>query len=384
MRNWKRITAAFVAVFVMMTTGIGAMAAEPEKHKVTVAPTEHGTVTCAVTEAVKDEKITVTAVPEEGYRLSSMFFADEMYGWFLNYSDDSNEYTGTMPDRDCVIDALFVPEDTYGIRIRKNLPEGGDATLTQMYGKGGDEVTVSVKTKDGYTLENVQFSDGNVIYGMVPRSPGTYTFQIQDSDVEINVWIRKNVKNYTDVKKGSWYESSVIFLSNRGIVSGISDTEYDPNGKVTRAQLCQTLYAMQEKPEVDGKNSFTDVPEGKWYSDAVSWCASHGYVSGYTDHTFRPNQVISRQQMAVILSKFNDDVEYQPKEDYYDDYYTDPFTKYIDAPEISGYAKPAMAWAVENKLISGMGEGRLDPKGEVTRAQMAVMLKRFMPVLPGD
>lgn len=381
MSNWKKVLAALIVVSVIMTAGSSAMAAEPEKYKVTVAPAEHGTVTCDVTEAAKDEKITVTAIPENGYRLSSLFFDLEMYGRFYNYSDDKNEYTGTMPEGDSVIDAQFVPEGMYGIRVKNTLPEGGTATLSRKYGKEGDEVRVSVKTEEGYTLENVQFSDDNVIYGMVPNRDGEYVFRIQDSDVEINVWIRKNVKDFTDVKKGSWYEASVIYLSNRGVVSGVSDTEFDPNGKVTRAQLCQTLYAIQNKPKTDGKNPFTDVPAGKWFSDAISWCAEHEYVSGYTDHTFRPNQVISRQQMAVMLKKFNNDFKYQ-----IDESECDPMRlkRFDDEREIGSYARQAMAWAVGNELFSGMGDGRLDPKGEVTRAQMAVILNRFMPILPKD
>lgn len=380
----RRRFGAMILVCLMFVTLICPVTAEEtEQYSITLNQTEHGTISCDLTQAAESDIVTVKAVPDEGYRLAFLSFDDETALLFAQtISDGENEYSGHMPGKDSVISAMFVLEDQYGIRIRRNDMEGGSATLSQEVGAEGDEITVTVQISEGYSLYNVQAQETRAIYGIGAKSKGEYRFQIHDSDVQVNVWFMKNAKNFTDVKKGSWYESSVIYLTNREILSGVSETEFDPDGKVTRAQLCQTLYAMERKPEASGASSFSDVAEGKWYSDAVKWCAENGYVSGYPDKTFRPSQVITREQIAVILYQFNKDVNYKVTE--MDESDWSELYEYSDGKDTSNYAKDAMVWALEAGLFSGTGNGKLEPKGQVTRAQLAVILAQFMPMPMGD
>ena len=372
-----------LAMQMMASLFLPAAAEETKEYSITLKQTEHGTISCDQTQAAKSDIVTVKAVPEEGYRLAFLFFDDETKLLFhQTNSNGENEYSGYMPDRDSVITAMFVPEDQFGILVRRKDMEGGSVKLSKECGSLNDEITVTVQTNEGYTLNNVQVEEARAIYGIGAQSKGVYRFQLHDSDVKINVYFMKNVKNYTDVKKDSWYEGAVIYLTNRGILSGVSETEFAPNGKVTRAQLCQTLYAIEGKPEVIKESSFSDVHEGKWYSDAVNWCAEEGYVSGYPDKTFRPDQIITREQIAVILYQFNKDVEYQPT--HVEEYDWSELYQYTDGKTTSAYAKDAMEWALETGLFSGTGNGTLEPKGPVTRAQLAVILAQFIPKPMGD
>ena len=122
-----------------------------------------------------------------------------------------------------------------------------------------------------------------------------------------------------------------------------------------------------------GASTFKDVPAGKWYTNAVTWCASKGIVSGYPDGTFKPDASIKRQEMATILRKY---AEVSGK----DVKATGDLSKFSDQAKVSNYAKTAMSWAVGNNMISGTKQGStilLDPQGTATRAQAAVILKAY-------
>lgn len=163
-------------------------------------------------------------------------------------------------------------------------------------------------------------------------------------------------------------------LVNQGIISGISDTQFDPSGNVTRAQLCQTLFAMENKPERKAAgNPFTDVKAGKWYTDAVLWAMDKKLVTGYPDGTFKPDQTITREQAAVILQKYTEiHLGSDPEDD------DNSLARFSDGNTVSRYAREAMEWAVEQEIFSGTGNGKLEPKGVVTRAQLAVVLNQML------
>lgn len=362
----RHIGTLFLTI-VMLLMIVCPVLAAPYDYGITLKQTEHGTISCDSTRATKDQVIKVTAVPDEGYRLAFVFFDDETV-FVKRDSEGENERFGWMPGKDSVISAQFVPKDQYGILVTRNNQAGGTVTLSKASGKTGDEITVRVHTNDGYLLKDELYDDGTAVYEIGDK------FKINDADVLIKVNFQKKVKNYTDVPKDSWYTGAVNALTARGIMGGVSDTEFAPNGKVTRAQLCQTIYAMENRPAVFWRYGFSDVPEGKWYTDAVNWCAQKRYVIGYPDRTFRPDQVITREQMALILYQFNKDVQNKSTT-----VNGNKALQYKDSDQISDYARTAMLWAVDKTLLAGTGNGKLEPQGEVTRAQLAVILYRFLP-----
>ena len=115
------------------------------------------------------------------------------------------------------------------------------------------------------------------------------------------------------------------------------------------------------------KATFTDVPDGEWYSNAVAWAAEKGIVSGYGNGLFGPGDNITREQLAVMLWRYAGSPATTNKE-----------LHFADTNEISSYALEALCWATENGIVNGYGDGKLAPKGEATRAQVAQMLMNYL------
>lgn len=170
---------------------------------------------------------------------------------------------------------------------------------------------------------------------------------------------------FDDIAK-HWAKSSIEFVVRRGLMSGTAERKFSPDAKLTRAMLAVILYNYAENPEVTYSGEFADVKAENWYADAISWLSEKGITKGYADGTFGPDDNITREQLAVFLHRYAGEAESE---------YELAFT---DNDAISEYAKKAIAWAVENEMMSGKGENMLDPKGLATRAETAVMLYKFV------
>ena len=153
-------------------------------------------------------------------------------------------------------------------------------------------------------------------------------------------------------------------------MAGTSETAFSPELTTTRGMIVTILYRMAGSPDVSGETGFADVADSAYYAKAVAWAAEKGIVAGYGDGRFGPDDPITREQMTAILYR------YAQFEDY-DTAGTAGLEDFRDASAVSGYAVAAMKWAVDGKLVSGMGDGTLAPQGSATRAQVAVILKCF-------
>lgn len=175
---------------------------------------------------------------------------------------------------------------------------------------------------------------------------------------------------FTDV--GShWAKSYIEWAAYYKYFNGETETSFAPNKSMDRGMLVTVLYNIENRPAA-GTSAFSDVPQGKYYTAPVAWAASNGIVSGYKeDNTFRPTNKITRQELATILynyakyKKMNVSV-------------TGNVTEFKDHNQIATYAGTSMSWAVGTGIIGGIGGGMLDPKGEATRAQGTVMLKKLL------
>ena len=173
--------------------------------------------------------------------------------------------------------------------------------------------------------------------------------------------------SFSDVKVGSWYHEAVDYALKAGLMNGMGDGKFDPDGSLTRAMLVTILYRAEGSPNVSGEaNPFTDVKSGQWYTDAVIWAAHEGIVNGMTETTFAPNLKITREQIATILYRYAG----SPKTD-------GSLDEFSDALTVSPYAIDAMRWSVEEGIINGM-DGKLAPKDNATRAQIATLLMRYL------
>lgn len=174
---------------------------------------------------------------------------------------------------------------------------------------------------------------------------------------------------YSDLEPDAWYTEAVRYAHETGMMKGTGDGLFSPNATTTRATVVTLLHRVEKTPEAKGE-TFSDVAEGAWYAGAVAWASANGIVNGMGDGTFRPDEVITREQFATILYRY-------AKFKGVDVSKTAGLTQFTDADKISPFAGEAMAWAVEAGLISGLGNGLLDPLGGATRAQAAAILMRY-------
>lgn len=172
---------------------------------------------------------------------------------------------------------------------------------------------------------------------------------------------------FTDVAEGKWYYNAVRFVQENDLMVGYSNGEFGVNDDLSRSQLAQILFNKEGKPEVTGKTDFSDVSNKAWYTDAVYWAANKGIVSGYGNGKFGPNDAITREQLAVMLWNY-----------YGSPTVTNTEFNFTDKNKISGFAMDAMRWAVDKGILSGCGNGRLEPKGLASRAQVAQVLLNSM------
>ena len=176
---------------------------------------------------------------------------------------------------------------------------------------------------------------------------------------------------FTDVSEKDWFYGDVMFVYENGLMLGTSKTLFSPHGTATRGMMATILWRMEGSPVPKGKNSFTDVEAGKWYTDAITWTAENGIFAGYGKDKFGPDDPITREQLAAIFYRYAD---YKG----YDLTVKGNLDKFKDADKITDYAKAAMLWAVGSGLVKGKSGNLLDPQGTATRAEIAAMLHRFI------
>lgn len=176
-------------------------------------------------------------------------------------------------------------------------------------------------------------------------------------------------KAYTDLASDGWYREAVEYMLEMGYMNGMSDTIFQPNGTITRAQLVTILYRIEGSPAISASsNPFADVEANAWYGSAVIWAASKGVVNGVADDRFAPNNAITREQLAAVLYRYS--AAYRDT--------ADNLADFKDAASISSYALEAINWAVGAGIMNGVADDTLAPSGTATRAQTAAMLYRYI------
>ncbi len=177
---------------------------------------------------------------------------------------------------------------------------------------------------------------------------------------------------FTDVPEGCWYHESVDFVLNEGYMIGMSENLFGAHYNLNRAQVVTMLYRLAGEPSVEGlSHNFVDVPEGRFYTDAVIWASNNGIVKGLTNTTFGPGVDVNRAQLATFLYRY--DGAAAVSENHLD--------AFADGDDVYAFAVDAMNWAVSNGLISGIlyEDGlHLAPEGNAVRAQVATILQRYL------
>lgn len=198
--------------------------------------------------------------------------------------------------------------------------------------------------------------------GKTKVDTGTLTFTV----------IQQTKSNYfsdiTESNTGKWSANAIDFMYVNELVTGTAAKTFSPNQTMNRAMLVTILYRVAGKPSVKSvSNPFNDVKSGSYYYDAVLWAYKNNIVTGTSATTFNPNGAVTREQIAAILYRYAG----SPKT-------TGTLTGYTDKNKVSTYATTAMEWAVKNGIITGKSASTLDPAGLGTRAEVAVMLHRYL------
>lgn len=274
---------------------------------------------------------------------------------------------------------------TYSVTVEDTTH--GTAKADRTRAASGTTVTITVTSDDGCTLDGLTVTDKNGReIAVKDKGSGKYTFTMPASKVTVSVTFTEIGTSYsnclrdetcpiwpfTDASTTVWYHDSVHYCIENGLMSGYGNSLFGPNDNLSRAQLAQILYNKEGQPAVTGGSGFTDVADGAWYADAVTWAAANGIVAGYGNGLFGPNDPITREQLVVMFWRY---AEFKGCDTTQEGMIIREFSDY---GSISGYAMDAMTWAVNTGVISGYEDKTLHPQANATRAQVAQMLKNFL------
>ena len=173
---------------------------------------------------------------------------------------------------------------------------------------------------------------------------------------------------FQDLDTGRWYHEYTDYVIAKGLMNGMDETHFAPEGSLTRGMLVTALYRLAGEPEVTEPATFTDVAQGRYYADAVAWAEDLGIVKGITATAFQPEGTVTRQQAATFLYRYVTEYLEQEAVEGAD------LTAFTDGGKVQEYAQTAMSWAVAEGFFEGYGDGTLRPFTALTRAQMAKLL----------
>ena len=174
---------------------------------------------------------------------------------------------------------------------------------------------------------------------------------------------------YSDVAADAWYADAVAYVRDNGLMSGTSETAFEPDGTMTRGMLVTTLYRLAGSPSLENEDlgyPFADVPGDAWYADGVYWARLNGVAGGYSDERFGPDDPVTREQIAAIFWRYEGSPD------------SETGAGFADEEDISDYAAEAVDWARANGIVNGMEGNYFLPQDSATRAQVATLLQNYL------
>ena len=228
----------------------------------------------------------------------------------------------------------------------------------------GSSKTFTITAHTGYVIDDV------LVDGKSVGAVGTYTFDKVTKAHTIEARFAQTTGlPFTDVSGSDWFYAPVKYVYNQKLMVGTAADQFSPSAPATRGMIVTMLWRMEGEPALEAAAGFNDVADGDWYAPAVRWAAGQGIVNGYGNGAFGPNDAITREQLAAILSNY---AAYKG----YSTAARADLSAYTDQP--SAWAQSVVQWALAEKLITGKGSGILDPTGQATRAEIAAIVMRFI------
>jgi len=328
-------------------------------HIVAVSSTIGGSVTGGG-EYNGGETVTLTAVPDSGYRFA---------GWTVTGASVADltaaTITFTMPRVGNVTAlASFVPVNSSG-------GSGGtDISSESVSAKAGELVRVKLPAGKSETEYLPCYTDNSGTLALVPVSAvidGYVTFLAPQSGT---YRFTSNPAAFSDTAN-HWAAESIAFCAARELFKGVGGGRFAPDAPMTRAMFATVLYRIAGMPAVSGANSFYDVAAGQWYTDAILWGQSTGIISGYGNGLFGTNDLVTREQMCVMLSRYLQWAGYALPA-------VTAAKQFGDNAQIADWAAESIRFCQMHGLINGRSNGLFAPKENATRAENSAVLRRVI------
>ena len=240
----------------------------------------------------------------------------------------------------------------------------GDVTVSPKNASKGDTVTITVKPDSGYELDTLTVKDASGSKIKVKdKGDGKFTFTMPASKVTVSAEFAEiETLDFADVSTDAYYYEAVKWAAKKGITGGIGNGLFGPNQPCTRAQIVTFLWRAAGSPEPKSMSSFSDVSADSYYAKAVAWAVENGITTGTGDGKFSPDATCTRAQSVTFLFRAIGKL-------------VDSKAEFSDVLTDSYYAN-AVAWAMENGVTNGIGDGLFGPDNSCTRAQIVTFLFR--------
>ncbi len=312
---------------------------------------------------------------------------------FFEVRYDGNEVNDLIPSEGNWGRELYMDSSVYVYGAEEE--SGGYCNLRQIKGVGSENTDIdkvyvyypydttpvaTIDVPDGtegryyFTAKDIQkltYNKKNVIYDFVAVGTDGTEYYLGEAYLALEAVL----SDVNGKENNAWPYEYVEYVIDNGIMSGTGfdekgNTNFSPDGTLTREQFAQVLYNAEGKPAVTYSDRFPDVEPGEWYTDAVLWAGENNIVEGYNNGKFGTGDEITREQLAVMLYKYANMKGYDVTG-------RADVTRFEDWEKISDWAFEHIRWANYSSIINGKGKN-LDPKGYATRAECATMITNFM------
>ena len=309
---------------------------------------------------------------------------DDVYYWELCFGTKKAESAerSNYKDQETIAN---IEIDTKKINVRPQINIGSSEM------KVGDEKQVAFTLFNGtirITIppENLNYSSSNTSICSVSatgqvkaKKEGTVTLTVNLKNVpeisnQINISVVAGELPFSDVSSKMWYYDTVKNAYAAGLMTGTTDTTFEPDKPMSRGMVATVLYRMAGAPDVKYQSVFSDVSKTAYYAQAVTWAYQNKIISGYGNGKFGPDDNVTREEMAVMLCNYarHRGMNVNSNQN---------LKTFVDYKNITSYAVPSIKWVVQQKIISGTEDGKLNPTLNATRAECAKMLLQSYRIL---
>ena len=262
----------------------------------------------------------------------------------------------------------------YTVKFETN---GGTTIKSASANKNAVVAEPDAPTKEGFTFDG-WYTDKELTtkYDFTEKVTKSFTLYAKWTENKEDEPTTQDAVKFTDISENAWYYEAVVASVEKGLMKGVSDTEFAPDQNVTRAMFVTVLHRLSGDTKETKDIAFSDVKADEYYASAVAWAKRNGIVSGVTETEFAPNQEVTREQMATMLYRYAKVIGKDAS-----DASNANIPSYADYDKISEYAIAAIQWAADTGIMKGNTDGTFAPLNSATRAELAAVFVRIADLL---